>query len=89
MPVEKLTGMSYQGGWALQLPVRGAMTVVPHPPYVSAAPPPPQATVFQQASQTPGARVMPGQYVFVMQGPGWLLVPSGSWFATPTVVSPP
>jgi hypothetical protein len=87
--------VTYNGGWAVMLPMRAQMNSIPAPPYRSATPPPPQASVYATASASaaapPGAQGVPGQYVFVQQAPatGWLMVPSGSWFYQPAVMSPP
>ncbi len=47
--------VDFQGGWAMTVPLFVNPVPVPPVPWSSASPPPPQATVFSQASAMPGA----------------------------------
>jgi hypothetical protein len=83
--------LSFQGGWALQIPTFVNPVPVPAVPWQSPSPPPPQATVFSQASATPGAIPSPtpsGPVVYVPNSGRWLMVPSGSWTGAATVIVP-
>jgi hypothetical protein len=83
--------VGFQGGWALQIPPMVNPVPVPTLPWQSPSPPPPQATVFSQASAMSGAIPSPtpsGPVVYVPQNGHWVMVPSGSWTGAPTVIVP-
>jgi hypothetical protein len=83
--------VAFQGGWAMQVPPFVNPVVLPPVPWQSSSPPPPQATVFQQASATQGAIPSPtpqGPVVYVPSGSQWLMVPSGSWMGASTLIVP-
>ncbi|HEY3822753.1 MAG TPA: hypothetical protein VGL81_36565 [Polyangiaceae bacterium] len=83
--------VAFNGGWAMTVPPFVNPVPVPPLPWSSASPPPPQATVFSQASATPGAIPSPtpsGPVVYVPSGGRWVMVPSGSWTGAATVIVP-
>jgi hypothetical protein len=76
----------------MQVPPNVNPVNVPAVPWQSPTPPPPQATVFQQASSTQGAIPQPttgGQVVYVAAANQWLMVPSGSWMGAKQLYVPP
>jgi hypothetical protein len=83
--------VTFQGGWAMTIPPFVNPLPVPPLPWQSPSPPPPQATVFAQASASPGAIPSPtpsGPVVYVPSSGRWLMVPSGSWTGASTVIVP-
>jgi hypothetical protein len=83
--------VSFQGGWAMQVPSFVNPVPVPALPWQSPSPPPPQATVFSQASAIPGAipsQTPSGPVVYTPNSGHWLMVQSGSWTGAATVIVP-
>jgi hypothetical protein len=83
--------VAFQGGWAMTIPPFVNPVPVPALPWQSPTPPPPQATVFSQASATAGAIPSPtpsGPVVYIPSSGRWLMVPSGSWTGAASVIVP-